>query len=41
VPPTGKTSVNEAYVRAAEPAIRLQVERAGVRLASLINAALK
>lgn len=41
VPPTGKTTVKESYVRTAEPAIRLQVERAGVRLASLLNAALK
>lgn len=32
--------VDAAYVRAATPAVRLQVERAGVRLAMLLNGAL-
>ncbi len=32
--------IDKAYVRAATPAVRLQVERAGVRIAALLNGAL-
>ena len=41
LPKTTPIKIGEEYEKAADPVVRLQIERAGARLAATLNKALK